>query len=54
MESEDLQHAQLLADMNRLMRACLEGARRRDPPDAWTERLERLSELKRRLDSLEA
>jgi hypothetical protein len=31
------------------MGECLDGARRRDPPDAWQERLTRIAALRQRL-----
>jgi hypothetical protein len=40
----------LLNDMRVLMNECLDGARRRDPPEAWQARLDRIAELSRRLE----
>jgi hypothetical protein len=38
-----------LADLRSLWRECIEGVRRSDPPEAWYQRLERIAELRERL-----
>jgi hypothetical protein len=43
----------LMADLRALLTECFDGARRRDPSEAWTDRLRRIDELRQRLDRME-